>query len=122
MIRILKTLILITLISSTYLASAQSDPEVETWYVWIDTEVIIDGQSFRLVSDSPVTITCCVKSPKYRKFIKKTSSWISKNVSESYDLENGTKKIQDLNLANQMITEAKTSDNVKIIDYQASCI
>ena len=92
--RILITLLFIALISSSNLAIAQSDTEVETWYVWIDTEVSIEGKNQRLVSDSPITITCCVKSPKYRRFIKKTSSWISKNISESYNLADGTRKFK----------------------------
>ena len=118
-IRIIAILIL-SLISQ--LVAAQSkEADVETWYVWIDTDVSVDNQSMRLISSEPVAITCCVKSPKYRRYLKKTATWIQKNVDPTYSSESGIKKLQDLDLANQMINDAKTTENAKIIDYEIGC-
>jgi len=100
-------------------SSAQTNDDV--WYVWIDTEVEIENKLVRIVSEAPIEITCCVKSPEYRQFIKDTSGWIRENVSDSYTGQNGTKKIQVLALAEVLINEAKEDNNVRIIKYDASC-
>ena len=93
----------------------------DTWYVWIDVTVSIDEKPTRLISSEPLTITCCPQSAKYRKFVKKTSKWLTDNIAPEFDGELALTKIQDLSLAKEMIDKAKQSDNVRIVDYQGSC-
>ena len=104
------------------LALAQeSDAKNETWYVWIDTEVPIDNKMVKIVSSQPMVITCCPKSSKYRKFVKKTAKWITENVAAEYNGELSLMKIQDMDLANETIAKLKETDGVLIIDYAAAC-
>ena len=121
-----KTLTLITtliLLSGLgHLAKAQeSSTKNETWYVWIDTEVPIDNKMVKIVSNEAMVITCCPKSAKYRKFVKKTAKWITENVAADYNGELSLMKIQDMDLANQTIAKLKETDGVLIIDYAATC-
>ena len=93
----------------------------DTWYVWIDTEVPIDNKMVKIVSKDPIVITCCPKSAKYRKFVKKASKWITENISEDYNGELSLMKIQDQDLASQTIAQLKKADGVIIVDYVAAC-
>ena len=121
-----KTLILITatfiICGFSQVAKAQeSSTKNETWYVWIDTEVPIDNKMVKIVSNEAMVITCCPKSSKYRKFVKKTAKWITENVAADYNGELSLMKIQDMDLANQTIAKLKETDGVLIIDYAAAC-
>jgi hypothetical protein len=112
----------VILCSLSQLALAQeSDAKNETWYVWIDTEVPIDNKMVKIVSSQPMVITCCPKSSKYRKFVKKTAKWITENVAAEYNGELSLMKIQDMDLANETIAKLKETDGVLIIDYAAAC-
>ena len=112
----------IILCSFSQLALAQeSDAKNETWYVWIDTEVPIDNKMVKIVSNEAMVITCCPKSSKYRKFVKKTAKWITENVAAEYNGELSLMKIQDMDLAYQTIAKLKETDGVLIIDYAAAC-
>jgi len=93
----------------------------DTWYVWIDTEVPLDDKMVKIVSNEPMVITCCPKSSKYRKFVKKTAKWITENISEAYNGELSLMKIQDQDLANETIAQLKELDGVIIVDYVAAC-
>ena len=93
----------------------------ETWYVWIDTEVPIDNKMVKIVSNEPMVITCCPKSSKYRKFVKKTAKWITQNIAVDYNGELSLMKIQDQDLALQTIARLKETDGVMVIDYVAVC-
>ena len=75
----------------------------------------------QIVSNEPMVITCCPKSAKYRKFVKKTAKWITQNVATEYNGELSLMKIQDIDLANQTIARLKETDGVLIIDYAADC-
>ena len=113
---------LILLIGFSQLALAQeASTKNETWYVWIDAEVPIENKMVKIVSNEPMVITCCPKSAKYRKFVKKTAKWITENVSADYNGELSLMKIQDKDLANQTIANLKETDGVRIIDYVADC-
>ena len=121
-----KTLVLITTIIilsgfSQSLLAQESNANNETWYVWIDTEVPIDNKMVKVVSNEPMVITCCPKSAKYRKFVKKTAKWITENISEDYNGELSLMKIQDQDLAKQTIARLKEVDGVIIVDYVAAC-
>ena len=121
-----KTLILITatfiICGFSQVAKAQeSSTKNETWYVWIDTEVPIDNKMVKIVSNEAMVITCCPKSSKYRKFVKKTAKWITENVAADYNGELSLMKIQDMDLANQTIAKLKETDGVLIIDYAVAC-
>ena len=98
--------------------SAQ-DNNKDTWYVWIDTETTIDGKSERFVSEEILEITCCVKSPKFRRFNQKASKWLKQEYNAIADTP--FKKIQDKKLAEQMISEAKNEPSVRIVQYDESC-
>lgn len=101
---------------------AQSSEDTnDTWYVWIDVTVPIDEKPIRLISSEPLTITCCPQSAKYRKFVTKTSKWLTSNIAPDFNGELALTKIQDLSLAKEMIDKAKNSDNARIINYQGSC-
>ena len=113
---------LILLIGFSQLALAQeASTKNETWYVWIDTEVPIENKIVKIVSNKPMVITCCPKSAKYRKFVKKTAKWITENVAADYNGELSLMKIQDKDLANQTIANLKETEGVIIIDYTADC-
>lgn len=110
--------VLILFIVSINTATAQEAAKDDTWYVWMDTEV--NNSQTRIVSEVFV-INCCVKSPKYRKLVKKAGKWIRKNVDESYAGTDPLKKIQDEQLAREMMIRTSTRDNVKLVDYSGSC-
>jgi len=104
---------------SLYAQSTKAAKEI--WYVWIDTEVPIDGKLVRIISNRPSEISCCLKSPKYRKFVKKTNKWIVKNISPQFKDHLSLYKIQDLLLAEEMVATAKLEEGVRIINYNAVC-
>lgn len=93
----------------------------DTWYVWIDTEVPIENKMVKIVSNEPMIITCCPKSAKYRKFVKKTAKWLTENISEDYNGELSLMKIQDQDLALQTIAQLKETAGVLVVDYVAAC-
>jgi len=121
--KILITIIAIGIIQLfSQMARAQTaEPANDTWYVWIDVTMPIDGKSTRVISAVPMEITCCLQSAKYRKFVKKAAKWINTNVSSEYNEALELAKIQDLSLASAMIDKAKQSNNARIIEYQVSC-
>ena len=121
-----KTLLLIATIFilsgfSQPVLAQESNTKNETWYVWINTEVPIDKKMVKIVSNEPMVITCCPKSSKYRKFVKKTAKWITENISEEYNGELSLMKIQDQDLANETIAQLKEVDGVIIVDYVVAC-
>ena len=99
--------------------------EEEIWYVWIDTQISRGENVVRLVSEKPIKITCCVKSPKFKRFQKKTAKWIRNNYDENFDLETPLKNIEDKTLADAVISEAleksKADPSILMISYTASC-
>ena len=117
---LINTLILLFGFSQLALAQEASTKN-ETWYVWIDTEVPIENKMVKIVSNEPMVITCCPKSAKYRKFVKKTAKWITENVATDYNGELSLMKIQDKDLANQTLANLKETDGVRIINYVADC-
>ena len=117
---LINTLILLFGFSQLALAQEASTKN-ETWYVWIDTEVPIENKMVKIVSNEPMVITCCPKSAKYRKFVKKTAKWITENVAVDYNGELSLMKIQDKDLANQTLANLKETDGVRIINYVADC-
>ena len=104
------------------LAQAQ---EEEIWYVWIDTQISQDGNTVRLVSEEPIRITCCVKSPKFKRFQKQTAKWIKKNYDQDFDTETPLRNIEDKSLAETVISEAiqksESDKSIVIISYSATC-
>ena len=113
-------ILILTGFSQSVLAQ-ETSPANDTWYVWIDTEVPIDNKMVKIVSKEPMVITCCPKSAKYRKFVKKTAKWITENIAEDYNGELSMMKIQDQELANQTIARLKETDGVIIVDFTAAC-
>jgi hypothetical protein len=110
------------LVGYSHISYAQEkNTDNETWYVWIDTEVPIDNKMVKIVSKEPMVITCCPKSGKYRKFVKKTAKWITQNIAADYNGELSLMKIQDIDLAKQTIARLKETAGVLIIDYVATC-
>ena len=104
------------------IATAQEkDTKNETWYVWVDTQVPIDNKMVNIVSKELMVITCCPKSGKYRKFVRKTAKWITENIAVDYDGELSLMKIQDIELASKTIGKLKEAEGVIIIDYMAVC-
>ncbi len=99
----------------------ETDTKNETWYVWVDTKVPIENKMVQIVSNEPMVITCCPKSGKYRKFVKKTAKWITENVAADYNGELSLMKIQDMDLANQTIARLKETEGVLVIEYAATC-
>ena len=100
--------------------------QTETWYVWIDTPVNIDGSTFRVISDKPIMITCCVKSGKYRKLSKNAGKWLQKNVSPEFDGKLQLMKLQDRELAEKIVSDIQrgvtpSEYEVKIVKYRARC-
>jgi hypothetical protein len=117
---LLTAIVIIGGFSQSVLAQ-ESSTTSDTWYVWIDTEVPIDNKMVKIVSKAPITITCCPKSAKYRKFVKKTAKWISENIAKEYNGELSLMKIQDQDLANQTIARLKELEGIVIVDYIATC-
>jgi len=99
--------------------------EEEIWYVWIDTEIKKEDNVIRMVSEEPIRITCCVKSPKYRRFQKQTAKWIQKNFDSEFHLETPLKNIEDKSFAEKVIKAAieksRNDESVIIIKYSATC-
>ena len=96
----------------------------DTWYMWIDTYVEINGEKTRIVSEEPFAITCCLQSGKYRRFLKKTTQWVRKNMDNNYE-NNALKNIQDLSFAEDMIAEARKQKDageiIKFVKFTATC-
>jgi hypothetical protein len=118
---LLSGLLLIVCGINHFAQAQETDATNDTWYVWIDTEVPIDNKMVKIVSNEPIIITCCPKSAKYRKFVKKTAKWLTENVSEDYNGELSLMKIQDEELALQTIARLKESTGILVIDYVAAC-
>ncbi len=118
-IQITTFLILSGFSQSTF--AQESSTSNDTWYVWVDTEVPINNKMVRIVSGEPMTITCCPKSAKYRKFVKKTAKWLVQNVSADYNGELSLMKIQDQDLAYQTIAALKEREDVLVVNYTAEC-
>jgi len=97
----------------------------DTWYLWIDTYADINGENTRIVSEEPFAITCCLKSGKYRRFLKKSAQWIRNNVDKNFNQSNALKNIQDLSFARDMIADAKRNkeagDKIKFVKFSAIC-
>ena len=110
--------------AASYAQEAQENSS-DIWYVWIDTTTGTGGQTSRILSNQAFKISCCVKSPKYRRLLKKTEKWIQKNVDKNYNGESPLNKIQDAGLAETMIREAsaQNQEGSKLIrvDYQERC-
>jgi len=102
-------------------AFAQED----IWYVWVDTQINKGGEVVRLVSNEPIRITCCVKSPKFKRLQKKTAKWIKDNYDQNFDLESPLKNIEDKSLAFTVIGDAEkkaeSGENILMIKYTTSC-
>jgi len=115
------TIALFFIFLSVSLANAQDD----IWYVWIDTQIKQGNEYVRLVSDEPIKITCCVKSPKFKRLQKKTAKWISANYDKSYNGENPLRNIEDESWASTVINEAETKlksgDKIVIVKYSVNC-
>lgn len=107
-------------------AQETKDNTNDIWYVWIDTTTGMKGKTSGILSKQAFEISCCVKSPKYRRILKKTEKWIQKNIDKNYRGESPLNKIQDVNLAATMIKEASepNAEGAKLIlvDYQEKCI
>jgi len=103
----------------------EEDNTTEIWYVWIDVETNINGEATRVVSKSPVKITCCVKSPKYRKYVKKAEKWFQKNIDGDFHGETVINKIQDFTLAMDMIAKASEVETAGLklmqVDFEEPC-
>ena len=116
-----KSILMIIAMVALNLAGKSQD----TWYMWIDTYAEINGINTRIVSEEPFAITCCLQSGKYRRFLKKTSQWIRKNVDNDYNQSNALKNIQDLSFAKDIIADAKRNkeagDKIKFIKFSAIC-
>jgi len=106
---------------SQFAMAQNSSTSNDTWYVWIDTEVPIDGSMVKIVSNELMVITCCPKSAKYRKFVRKTAKWIVENVSADYNGELSLMKIQDETLALASIKTLMANEGVLVVDYSSSC-
>jgi len=110
--------LLILSLSFTY---AQKD----IFYVWIDAQITQDGKEVQLVSEEPIKITCCVKSPKFRRFQNKAVKWIRKNYDSAFDGEHPLQNIEDKSLALARIEDAKkekdSGQNIIMVNYNASC-
>ncbi len=117
-------LCMLFVLSGGYILTAHGQTATEkndTWYLWIDTEVPIDGAMVSIVSNKPMVITCCPKSTKYRKYVKKAAKWIKENVASEYNGELSLMKIQDEMLALATINRLKDKEGVLVIDYSSSC-
>ena len=117
-------LCVLIVLSGGYISTAHGQTATEksdTWYLWIDTEVPIDGAMVSIVSNKPMVITCCPKSAKYRKYVKKAAKWIKENVASEYNGELSLMKIQDEMLALASINKLKDNEGVLVIEYSSSC-
>ena len=113
-------LVIIAFVALTLAGKSQ-----DTWYMWIDTYADINGVNTRIVSEKPFAITCCLQSGKYRRFLKKTTQWVRKNVDKNYNENNALKNIQDLSFATDMIAEARkqkeAGETIKFVEFIATC-
>ena len=113
------------LLFSHGLAIAQEDTE-EVWYVWLDAQIDKEGQNVRMVGDAPFKVTCCVKSPAFARLEKKTAAWIRENHDPNYQGRTSLKKIQDMDLAQSVISWAKrdaaAGKGITIVSYAEECV
>lgn len=111
----------ILVLSSVTLSLAQKD----IWYVWVDTQINKDGKDIRLVSEAPIKITCCVKSPKFKRFQKKAAKWIRSNYDAAFDGESPLRNIEDKSFAVTVIEEAEkkkeSGQPILLVKYSATC-
>lgn len=123
--KVFVTTVFICLFAVASYAQEAQENSSDIWYVWIDTTTGTGEQASRILSNQAFKISCCVKSPKYRRLLKKTEKWIQKNVDKNYNGESPLNKIQDAALAETMIREALAQDQKgsKLIrvDYQEKC-
>ena len=112
------------LITYLFLSFSIPAPQVETWYVWIDTYVTSNGHQTRMVSEKPFAVTCCLKSGKYNRLNKAAEKWIRKNYDPEYK-DTALKNIQDESLAlivtEKAILESKENHSIIIVDYTRVC-
>lgn len=103
----------------------QTQAQDETWYIWIDTSVVINGEEKRMVSEEPFAITCCLKSGKYNRLQKSAVKWIQKNYDSRYEKQVTFRSIQDKSLALEVIQkahlEAEGGASVLLVSYLDSC-
>ncbi|MCG8323563.1 MAG: hypothetical protein MI921_28970 [Cytophagales bacterium] len=106
-------------------AQETTDNTNDIWYAWIDTTTGAEGKTSRILSKQAFEISCCVKSPKYRRLLKKTEKWIQKNVDKNYKGESPLNKIQDANLAAAMIKEASEQNaggsKLILVEFREKC-
>lgn len=114
-----RTIISCFLLVVAFNANSQSSTDI--WYVWIDTQVTIDGQPKRLMNEKPFRINCCVKSSDFRKLNKKVAKFIRAEYDPDYDARIVLKSIQDPSFAELMIRKAKDNNNIVWTNYSASC-
>ena len=123
--KLLTTALSITIFGSASYAQEAKDNANDIWYVWIDTTTGANGQTSRILSKQAFKIGCCVKSPKYRKLLKKTTKWIRNDVENNYNGDSPLSKIQDADLAATMIKEASEqngkSSKLIMVDYLEKC-
>ena len=112
---------LVAVVGMRNVQAQSGNQDKDTWYVWVDVTVTSNGEDVRLVSAAPMVITCCVKSAKYRRFVQKTAKWITRNIAPEFNGELTLTKLQDRELATEMLAKAQAADNVQLIDYRASC-
>lgn len=119
------TIFFFCLLTVTSYAQEATDNAGDIWYVWIDTRIETEGQTSRILSKEAFKIGCCVKSPKYRRLLRKAEKWIQKNVDKDYTGESPLNKIQDAGLAAAMIKEAGEQKpgeaRLILVDYQEKC-
>ena len=105
--------------------SMPSAVEDKTWYVWLDTAAVVDGKEVRIVGESYFTITCCVKSGKFSRLEKSAEKWVKSNYDPSFEKSDVLKKIEDGDLAREVITQAhqdaENSDTILLVNYSDSC-
>lgn len=110
--------------TTSYSQEKQDKEEVEINYVWIDTIIMVDDNEVRLVSNDIITISCCMKSPKYSRVSAKAAKWIRKNYDDTYE---GIpfKTLQNRELAETVIDAAKakaeSDESLKMVDYEYKC-
>jgi len=124
--KMLHSAFLVILLNFSFMAKAQTQQTQDIWYVWIDTDVTIDGTIYRVISDKPILITCCIKSAKYRKLVKKSSKWIKDNISKTYDGKLELMKLQDRQLAEKIVSDIQLGNTpsvhpLKIVKYRFRC-
>lgn len=104
-----------------YAQSTTNATNTKTWFVWLNSAATINGKDVQLVSEKPMAITCCLQSARYRKFVRQTEKWLAKNFSAKLKAPLELSKIQNKELANEMVDRAQKNKNVKIIDYKFNC-